>query len=263
MNIMKKIAVFIFLITIIHRLPAQNISNAFREEIRNRIVQKAINDLQIVINAARDGKNIPDDLLLLIDYQDKDKLARTFLSKYNSRQEMLDYIESKYKNIVFSMLGLTRVSNAEFIENLLRTKNNITFHLVDDNATADFDTYYKNYPDSTFDQYGNLIAKSIIPQDTKIIGYYNLDKYGLEELNKYIAIKTNAILNGNHILNVSLEASNEKSEVTFFLDKTGSDMFYEFTSKNIGRSVVIVYDNKIHFIGAIQSAIMAAVRLSF
>jgi len=156
------------------------------------------------------------------------------------------------------------VADPDRINSIIMGKGNLAFHIVDDEATATFLSYYQNNPTNTFDGEGNLLDPTIVPADVVIRGVYEKDSYGLDELVGYTAIKKEVGLDGNHIKNalVDRDAVTGRPEVTFILDAEGGEIFYQLTSANVEKSLSIVMDNKVKSRARIQEAIRDQVRLT-
>jgi len=156
------------------------------------------------------------------------------------------------------------VADPDRINSIIMGKGNLAFHIVDDEATATFLAYYQANPTNTFDGEGNLLDPTIVPADVVIRGVYEKDRYGLDELVGYTAIKKEIGLDGNHIKNalVDRDAVTGRPEVTFILDSEGGEIFYQLTSANVDKSLSIVMDNKVKSRARIQEAIRDQVRLT-
>jgi preprotein translocase subunit SecD len=155
-------------------------------------------------------------------------------------------------------------ADPERINSIIMGKGRLAFHIVDDEATEAFYSYYTLNPTNTFDGEGNLLDASIIPSDTVVRGYYNKDKYGLDEFVSYIVVKKEAGLDGNHIQNALVDSDQitGKPEVTFILDAEGGEQFYKMTSANVDKRLAIVMDDKVKSAATIQEPIRDQVRLT-
>jgi preprotein translocase subunit SecD len=138
-------------------------------------------------------------------------------------------------------------ADPERINSIIMGKGSLAFHIVDQEATAAFDTYYRTHPTTTFDGSGNLLDPSIVPSDVVIRGVYEKDSYGLDEFVRYIAIKKEVGLDGNHIQDalVRRDTMTGKPEVTFMLDAEGGTIFYNLTSVNVEKPMAIVLDDRV------------------
>lgn len=155
-------------------------------------------------------------------------------------------------------------ADPERINSIIMGKGNLAFHIVDDDATATFLSYYQANPTTTFDNEGKLIDPTIVPADVVVRGVYTKDRYGLDEFVSYVAIKKDVGLDGNHIKNalVDRDSVTGQPEVTFLLDSEGGEIFYKLTSANVGKSLSIVMDDKVKSRARIQEAIRDSVRLT-
>jgi preprotein translocase subunit SecD len=161
-------------------------------------------------------------------------------------------------------------ADPERINSIIMGKGSLTFHLVDQEATNDFNVYYNQHPLDTFDGAGNLINPSIIPSDTMVLGVYIKDRYGLDEQAResstgnlrYSVVKQEVGLNGNHIRSALVERGQDGPEVTFMLDSEGGEIFYRLTSANLEKTLAIVLDGRIKSQAVIQSPIRDGVRLT-
>ena len=162
-------------------------------------------------------------------------------------------------------------ADPERINDIIMGKGSLAFHMEDTEATESFNNYYRANPTTTFDASGNLLNPSIIPADVMILGFYIKDRYGLDEQDRnadgslrYVAIKKEVGLDGNHIQEAIVERNNMdgKPEVTFRLDNEGGEIFYRLTSANIEKVLTIVLDDKVKSRATITTSIRDAVRLT-
>jgi preprotein translocase subunit SecD len=162
-------------------------------------------------------------------------------------------------------------ADPERINSIIMGKGSLAFHIVDDEATEAFTTYYRDHPAGTFDAQGRLLDSSIVPADVEVLGYYRKDKYGLDEQERnadgslrYLAVKKEVGLDGNHIRSALVERNNldGRPEVTFMLDSEGGETFYKLTSANVNKRLAIVLDKKVKSAATITQPIHDAVRLT-
>ena len=151
---------------------------------------------------------------------------------------------------IFLVLSCSKNINLEngFIQYLEENKNNIVFYIVNDDATTEFRNIYRQLSDKEiFDEIGNLIIDYNIPENNKIIGFYNIKDNWDETFYEYLIIHDEVINIGNYFLRMDKKLS-EYSEIgvilTFYLNSDGSNIFYELTSNNINNSLAIVIDDK-------------------
>jgi preprotein translocase subunit SecD len=148
-------------------------------------------------------------------------------------------------------------AQADTITTLIMGKGLLNFRLVDSEATQAFKNYYYQHPTSTFNAVGELMDKSIIPEDCEVFGEYTKDAYGLDERYDYVVVKKEIALEGKHIKSAEVRADTitNQPEVAFMLDDEGAEIFAEFTGAHVGQNLAIVSDNKVKSNATIKTAI--------
>jgi preprotein translocase subunit SecD len=261
-----------------------------REQVKEYVLRKANAGLEEMVLSARNNEEIPNEMLFLVDIAKNifvsnglpipDSMdTRTVLEAFASRLEALFAIETYYRNEIFELFYSNKDeafrlfdfnSINSSVENIFE-KSNLTFHILDYEATEAFNNYYKANPTTTFDVAGNLINPMILPPDVIVLGVFKKDQYGLDEQERifdgglrYSVIKREIGLDGNHIRSAMVDRNpiDERPEITFMLDNVGGEIFYNLTSKNIGNVLAIVLDGKIRTQATIQAAIKDAVRMT-
>ncbi len=148
-------------------------------------------------------------------------------------------------------------AQADAINTLIMGKGILNFRLVDNEATMVFKTYYNQHPASTFNAAGELMDKSIIPEDCEVFGVYTKDEYGLDERYDWLVVKKEVALDGQHVKSADVRADEftNQPEVCFNLDAEGAVIFGDFTGAHVGENLAIVSDNKVKSNARIQTAI--------
>lgn len=148
-------------------------------------------------------------------------------------------------------------ADSERINSIIMGKGMLAFHMVDSEATEAFLNYYAQNPTRTFDAEYNLLDASVIPADTKVLGYYKKDAYGLDERVGFLVVKKEVGLEGKHIQNATTTRDNISGSpvVTFVLDSEGTQIFADLTSNNVGKNLAIVSDDKVKSSATINEAI--------
>ena len=148
-------------------------------------------------------------------------------------------------------------AEADAINTIIMGKGILNFRLVDEEATQKFNEYYVQNVANTFNANGSLVNPTIIPADTEVLGHYTKDAYGLDERIGYLVVKKQIALDGKHVksANVGADHLTNRPEVDFVLDDEGGQIFADFTSANVGKSLAIVSDNKIKSYARINDAI--------
>lgn len=148
-------------------------------------------------------------------------------------------------------------AQADTINTLIMGKGLLNFRLVDMSATTTFKSYYLAHPATTFNAAGQLMDKSIIPEDCEVFGVYTKDDYGLDERVDFVVVKKEVALDGRHVQSAEVRTDNVTGqiEVCFNLDSEGAQIFADFTSAHVGENLAIVSDDKVKSNATIKQAI--------
>ena len=148
-------------------------------------------------------------------------------------------------------------AQADTINTLIMGKGVLNFRLADMAATEKFKAYYAQHPATTFNAAGELMDKSIIPEDCEVFGVYTKDAYGLDERVDWLVVKKEIALDGKHIKSAEVRADEftNQPQVAFNLDTDGAVIFGEFTGAHVGDYLAIVSDDKVKSNARIQDAI--------
>ena len=148
-------------------------------------------------------------------------------------------------------------AQADAVNTLIMGKGILNFRLSDMSATSAFKDYYAKNPASTFNAAGELMDKSIIPEDCEVFGVYTKDEYGLDTRYDWLVVKKDIALDGKHIQSAEVRSDpyTGQLQVCFNLDAEGTTIFGEFTGQHIGDYLAIVSDNKVKSNAVIQDAI--------
>ncbi|MBQ7538520.1 MAG: protein translocase subunit SecD [Treponema sp.] len=150
-------------------------------------------------------------------------------------------------------------ADSESVNTIIMGKGILNFRLVDETATASVMNYYRNNG-ILFNSDGKLLDPSLLPEDCEVMGYYEKDDYGLDQLVRgaeYIAVKKEIALDGKHVKSaqVSADQTTNQPEVNFVLDSEGAQIFADFTGAHVNERLAIVSDNKIKSAATIRQAI--------
>ena len=148
-------------------------------------------------------------------------------------------------------------AQADTINTLIMGKGVLNFRLADMAATEKFKAYYAQHPATTFNAAGELMDKSIIPEDCEVFGVYTKDAYGLDERVDWLVVKKEIALDGKHIKSAEVRPDEftNQPQVAFNLDTEGAVIFGEFTGAHVDDYLAIVSDNKVKSNARIQNAI--------
>ncbi len=150
-------------------------------------------------------------------------------------------------------------ADSESVNTIIMGKGILNFRLVDESATASVMSYYRQNG-ILFNSDGKLIDPSILPDDCEVMGFYEKDDYGLDQLirgSEYIAVKKEIALDGKHVKSaqVTADQTTNQPEVNFMLDSEGAQIFADFTGAHVNERLAIVSDNKIKSAATIRQAI--------
>lgn len=148
-------------------------------------------------------------------------------------------------------------AQADAINTLIMGKGILNFRLADMEATDNFKMYYMQHPTTTFNAAGELMDKSIIPEDCEVFGVYQKDAYGVDERVDWLVVKKEIALDGKHVSSaeVRTDSISGQIEVCFNLDNEGAQIFGDFTSQHVNEFLAIVSDNKVKSNARINGAI--------
>ncbi|MBP3773501.1 MAG: protein translocase subunit SecD [Treponema sp.] len=150
-------------------------------------------------------------------------------------------------------------ADSESVNTIIMGKGILNFRLVDESATASVMSYYRANG-ILFNSDGKLLEPSLLPEDCEVMGFYEKDDYGLDQLvrgSEYIAVKKEIALDGKHVKSaqVSADQTTNQPEVNFVLDSEGAKIFADFTGAHVGERLAIVSDSKIKSAATIRQAI--------
>ncbi len=153
-------------------------------------------------------------------------------------------------------------ADPERVRSFLMGKGSLNFHIVDDEGSAQLQTYLQKNP--------GVLAKDEIPRPdfleagTVIRGFYSKDEYGIDQLERYIVIQEDVGLDGSHIQDaqVGSDPITGRPVINFTLDNEGGDIFFQLTSSNVNKTLAIVLDDKVKAGARISEAIRESVRMT-
>jgi len=153
----------------------------------------------------------------------------------------------------------------ERINSIIMGKGNLAFYIVDSEATAALSSYLATNPLGVDEKTMTVAQAGLIPEGKIIRKVYKKDSYGLDEFTgEYLVLEGKPGLDGSHIQSatVSSDQITGKPETNFVLDKEGGDLFYDLTSKNVGKTMAVVLDDRVKNYARIQEPIRESVRIT-
>jgi preprotein translocase subunit SecD len=256
-----------------------------RELIESRYRDRIFDLKKLQQNAVQLGLDLSGGLSIVLQ-ADMEALREKFHSQYerDPTEEERNVLMDQALEVINSRIdrfGLTEptirrqgadqvyveipgAADPERINDIIRGKGGLSFHIVDQEATSAFNVYFRDHPEAAPDPEGRLSVPGIIPDDVLVLGVYEKDRYGLDEWKSYAAVKKEVGLDGNHIrsANVQRDDRTRKPAVTFLLDSEGGNIFFEFTQANVNQPLAMVLDDRIKFIATINQPIHESVQVT-
>lgn len=155
-------------------------------------------------------------------------------------------------------------ANPERVDSFLKGKGSLTFQIVDNELSKKVQEYFKENPTKVYNDEGKLVTPSFIPVGKMVTGYYTTDKYGLDQLDKYVVLDSEIGLDGAHLekATTSTDSITGRPTVNFKLDNAGGESFYKLTSTHVNDTLAVVMDGKVKAMATITGPIRNNVQIS-
>ncbi|MCL2411564.1 MAG: protein translocase subunit SecD, partial [Treponema sp.] len=211
--------------------------------------------LSVVLQADMDalsdrlGRPLTDD-----DRIDALDRALEVLNNRIDRFGLTEPIIRRHQSAAQIFIEIPGTADPERINDIIMGRGSLAFHLVDDEATAAFNLFYRANPTTTFDAAGRLINPEIIPPNTMVLGYFTRDRFGLDEQVRnldgtltFFVLESEPGLDGTYIEEATVERHHltGQPEVAFRLSSDGGVRFYALTSTNVNRRLAIVMEDRV------------------
>ena len=255
---------------------AQELRDAVEDRHRTELFSRLSEQRRLVRLSLQADMDAVQERLGPLTAADREELMRQTLIVLNTRIEHLGIAaplirrESGYR-IYLEIYG--SAYSLLDIADITRDRGMPSFHLVDEEATASFNREYNANPETTINSHGALINPAALPNpDLVLRGVYGRDFYGLDIQMRntfgnpnFVVIRKEAGLGGEHIRSVEVSRSSDPMErnpvVSFTLDYEGAQLFYRFTSANIGKPFAIVVEDRVRITVIIRGPIRDSVSL--
>jgi preprotein translocase subunit SecD len=107
-----------------------------------------------------------------------------------------------------------------------------------------------------FDDSGNLIDHSIIPDSSELRYVWEKNKYDVMERQRAVVVYDEVLLDGSYLKKAQVAADQfGKPEVLFSLSTEGAKLFAKVTEANVGKRLALVLDNKVLYMPMIRERI--------
>jgi len=124
-------------------------------------------------------------------------------------------------------------------KNIVMGRGILEFRLVDEETTA-------RLRRDMFDEQGNLIERSVIPEESELAYLWVKDKYDILQKERAVVLYKEVLLDGSYLKRAQVQADEfGKPEVVFSLSPEGAKKFAMITEANVGKMMAIVLDDKI------------------
>ncbi len=124
-------------------------------------------------------------------------------------------------------------------KNVVMGRGLLQFLIVDEDTT-------KKLRRDMFDENGNLIDRSIIPEGSVLSYLWEKNKFDVLERKRAVVLIDEVLMEGDVIKRAAVDTDQfGKPEVTFSLSTEGAKQFLRITEANVGKRLAIVLDGKI------------------
>jgi preprotein translocase subunit SecD len=141
------------------------------------------------------------------------------------------------------LVDLPGVENESQIESIIQGTNRLEIHAVVGGP-------YKDEQEAAASQGGSISADDELKKFTGVV------EGGSNEPSVYV-LQRASVVAGNDFRSAdpSVNSNTGQREVQFTLTNEAGDKFYDYTSKNVGRSMAVVMNDRVREVATIQSAI--------
>lgn len=220
--------------------------------------------MSILLDADRDsynakiGKTASDSEITLAVTQDieilNNRIDQFGVTDPDIRLQGVDQIQ----------IEIPGAADPERVNSFLRGKGSLTFQMVDEELTSKVSSYFAANPALAYNADGSIAQPDFIPEGKTVAGYYTEDQYGIDVLRSFAVLDSAISLDGVHLESATTDTDNVTGRpvVNFKLDTEGGRIFYNVTSKNVGKPMAVVMDGNIKSIATINDAISTNVQIS-
>jgi len=148
-------------------------------------------------------------------------------------------------------------ADPERVNAFLMGRGSLHFHIVHDEATERAMRYILETRNPLRQEDGQPHDPTILPPGVVLREFVQKDEYGIDRAVRHVAIMEEVGLDGQHIVSalVGSDHLTGRPVINFTLDREGSDIFFNLTAANVGRTMAIVLDDRARAGAVIQEAI--------
>lgn len=179
----------------------------------------------------------------------KDAIARA-MEILNNRIDKFGVTEPsiRYQGDEAIFIEIPGAADPERVNSFLMGKGSLGFHIVDDEATARLTEYIaENRGRALRPDNNQPVDPTILPPGIVAREFVGKDEYGIDRVERYVAIREQVGLDGNHIIDAQIgdDPITGRPIINFTLDKEGSDIFFQLTSANTEKTMAVVLDRRV------------------
>ncbi len=137
-------------------------------------------------------------------------------------------------------------ADPERVNSFLMGKGSLNFHIVNDELTQKVNDFVLSNPGQAYDEKGALKPLDFIAPEYEVVGFYQKDKYGIDQLVRYLVIFREVGLDGGYIQDATVGSHPVTGQpvINFDLGREGGEIFFKLTSDHQKETLAIVLDNK-------------------
>ena len=201
------------------------------------------------LSSTQKGELISEDIAIL-----NERIDQFGVSEPNIRKQGTDQI----------LIEVPGAADPERVNSFLRGKGSLTFQIVDNELTAQLNTYFADNPSEIYTDKGVIKQPDFLPAGKIATAYYVNDAYGLDELSSYVVLNEEIGLDGIHIANAMVGSNSITGQptVNFELDTKGGELFYKLTSTHTNEMMAVVQDGKVKAMATITEGIRNNVQIT-
>jgi len=249
------------------------IEERFRQEIfdlkdlRERTMQLGLDlvgGMRVVI--APDFATLEKQNKTTLSAAERDDAVKRVLEILNTRIDRFGVTEplirrDEANRIVLEMPG---VADPDRINRYIVGKGSLTFHIVDQPALELMRSSDKPNIIDWIAADGTIMQPDFLPKGTQLVGVFQKDDYGVDQMKGYTVIKSEVSLDGNSIRDaqVTSDQLTGRPQVHFLLTAEGGDQFFKVTSQNVNEWLAVVLDERVKAQARIEEAIRDSVSVS-
>jgi preprotein translocase subunit SecD len=237
------------------------------KELRGRTIQLGLDlrgGIRVLIRA--DIETLEETQGKALTAAEREDAIRRALEILNNRIDQFGVTEPQIRRQGEDMIlvELPGEADPERIRQFIQGKGQLTFHIVNEEGLQWFRQYQEQNPGAYITEQGEIRQPEGLPAGTELLGFYQKDAYGLDQLKGFTVVNQEVGLQGTYIRDAQIGTDPITAEplVHFFLNAEGGDIFYKLTSANVNKTLAVVLDDKVKAQARIAEPIRDQVRVT-